>query len=262
MRLGKEQVENIVVKNDGVIPATTKFELIPSSEFQFISQSTYTLTPKTFQSFQIAFKPVEVGKFKWEITCNTLLNPYETTKILVSGECYFENVSFEGFPDSLEDEIHFGDCVSKIPKRITFYMKNNTDDVIRFNWNLGTIEELNIRPRQGHISGKGTKAIHLTLKGDKTNHINGGVIQCETKKIVQENLQENRKFYEWDDGKLRKRMVSATEYNWIMKCREATEAYRLEEVELVKKGKKMVKKLEDVMPPKPANAVGEKDEIE
>lgn len=192
MRLGKEQIENIVVKNDGVIPATTKFDLVPSSEFRFSSQTTYTLTPKTFQSFQVEFKPVEVGQFKWEITCNTLLNPYETTRILVAGECYFENVSFEGFPENLEDEIHFGDCVSKIPKRITFYMKNNTEEVIRFNWNLSAIEELSIRPRQGHIPPNGTKAIHLQIKGDKTNHINGGLIQCETKKIQQENLTDKK----------------------------------------------------------------------
>lgn len=258
IRLGKQHTESVVVKNDGVIPATAKFDVVPSRDFTLASQSTYTLTPKTFQSFQIDFRPIEVGSFKWELGCNTLLNPYENTKIQVTGECYFENISFEGFPEQYEDEVHFGDCVSKIPKRITFYMKNNTDETIRFNWNLGTIEELSIKPRQGHIQAKGTKAIHLTLKGDKTNTLTSQVVNCETKKVT----QGSDKFLEWDDSRLRRRQVTATEYNWIMDCRKAEETFRLEEAEMIKKGKKMTKKKEDSVPAKPAIPAHEKDDVE
>lgn len=137
-------------------------------------------------------------------------------------------------------------------------MKNNTDDIIKFNWNLGTIEELSIKPRQGHINAKGTKAIHLTLKGEKTNILNGQVINCETKKIT----QDGDKFIEWDDGRQRRRQVTATEYNWVMKCREEEERYRVDEIELTKKGKKMTKKKEDYMPAKPVIPATEKDDIE
>lgn len=41
----------------------------------------------------------------------TLLNPYEITKWMVSGEAYYEEVAFESLPGEAEDEINFGDCV-------------------------------------------------------------------------------------------------------------------------------------------------------
>ena len=97
--------------------------------------------------------------------------------------------------------------------------------------------------------------------------INGGILSCETKKIVQEEPEDippklKGKFKEWDDGRLRKRMTTPTEYNWIMKCREAEATFAAEEAEFAKKGKKHPKKKEDFIPPKPQIPPNEKEEVQ
>ena len=55
----------------------------------------------------------------------TLLNPYEVTKIAVQGEAFFEELIFEWLPNDLEDEVVFGDCVINVERRVDFRLKNN-----------------------------------------------------------------------------------------------------------------------------------------
>lgn len=54
---------------------------------------------------------------------------------MIIGEGYVENVTFEGLPESLEDELRFGDCVVNKPKAVTFNLVNNSDKTVRFRWN-------------------------------------------------------------------------------------------------------------------------------
>ena len=56
----------------------------------------------------------------------TLLNPYEITNIRISGEGYSEDVTFEGLPSELDDEINLGDCIANQEKKHAFYIKNNS----------------------------------------------------------------------------------------------------------------------------------------
>lgn len=39
----------------------------------------------------------------------TLLNPYEVTKLMISGEGFYEDIVFESLPDESEDEVNLGD---------------------------------------------------------------------------------------------------------------------------------------------------------
>jgi len=45
-RIGKTKSKTLVIKNDGVIPATAKFELTGHKSFKFMDQATFTLSPK------------------------------------------------------------------------------------------------------------------------------------------------------------------------------------------------------------------------
>lgn len=40
-----------------------------------------------------------------------MLNPYEITKMLVTGEGFYEDIVFEHLPNESEDEILLGDCI-------------------------------------------------------------------------------------------------------------------------------------------------------
>lgn len=54
------------------------------------------------------------------LTFTTLHNPYEQHKVLIVGEGYAENVTFEGLPENLEDELIVGDCIVSKAKSVTF----------------------------------------------------------------------------------------------------------------------------------------------
>ena len=125
-RLDKVVTLPILLKNEGQVPATVKFDLTPNDSFKFISQTSYTLTPKTYQSFSVEFRPFSAGMKSWNIQMQTLLNPYEITNIRISGEGYSEDVTFEGLPSELDDEINLGDCIANQEKKHAFYIKNNS----------------------------------------------------------------------------------------------------------------------------------------
>ena len=65
--LGKTVKKVLIAKCDGAIPSTAKFVLNPHPAFKFIDQAVFTLTPKTYHTFNVEFTPHEVGNFSWEI---------------------------------------------------------------------------------------------------------------------------------------------------------------------------------------------------
>jgi hydrocephalus-inducing protein len=65
----------------------------------------------------------------------TMLNPYEVTKFMISGEGFYEDIVLESLPEDAEDEINFGNCVTETVSKIGFYVKNNKSETIKFNWN-------------------------------------------------------------------------------------------------------------------------------
>ena len=56
-RVGKTNNQQISLKNDGSIPATAKFDLSPSDSFKFLDNSSISLNPKTYATFNVQFSP-------------------------------------------------------------------------------------------------------------------------------------------------------------------------------------------------------------
>ena len=257
-RLGKRVVETIVIKNDGLIPATVKFDSTPDQHFKLLSQSSYTLTPKTNQSFQVEFTPSTVGENKWELFFSTLLNPYEQTKIEIRGECFFEGITFEGLPHDKDDQLLFGDVMVDAPKKLTFFIKNHTDTDLKLTVDVGTLDVLSIKPSVAHLNSKGTKTFHATLKSSKKMAIDGTKIAFKTEKIK----QKDPKWADWDNSRRRRKMIGKTEDDWQKKCAEVEENYKKTEAELLSKGKKVPKRPDNYLPPKPPSPLDEKKDIE
>ena len=87
-RIGKSHSHQIKLKNDGSIPATAKFDLTPTDCFRFLDSTSIALNPKSYASFNIEFKPSEIGNKQWDITASTLLNQFETMRFKIQGEAY------------------------------------------------------------------------------------------------------------------------------------------------------------------------------
>jgi len=65
------------------------------------------------------------------------LNPYESGKILVQGEGFYEDITFEGLPKDLEDELDLEHNVIGVEKRVGFYVRNNSNNQVKFSFNTG-----------------------------------------------------------------------------------------------------------------------------
>jgi hypothetical protein len=93
------------LKNEGSIAATARFDVIKNDCFNFLGSLNHTITPKSYHGFDIKFIPRAAQAEKFLLTFNTLHNPYEQHKVLLVGEGYVENVTFEGLPENQEDEL-------------------------------------------------------------------------------------------------------------------------------------------------------------
>jgi len=60
-RVEKSNILPILLKNDGMVPATCRFDLTPNENFRFLKESSYTLAPKTYHSFEVEFMPKAPG---------------------------------------------------------------------------------------------------------------------------------------------------------------------------------------------------------
>lgn len=76
-RIGKESIMQIVLKNEGSIAATARFDVIKNDCFNFIGNMNHTITPKSYHAFDISFIPKAAQVEKFLLTFNTQHNPYE-----------------------------------------------------------------------------------------------------------------------------------------------------------------------------------------
>jgi hydrocephalus-inducing protein len=78
-------------------------------------------------------------------------NQYETSVVKIKGEAFEEDILFDNLPDEVEDELVFGECIVNEEKNISFNMKNNSNQPIKFTWpneKSGTLQnpEFTIEP--------------------------------------------------------------------------------------------------------------------
>ena len=64
-RIGKHQKLPLMLKNEGQIPATVRFDVITNDSFSFLGNLNHTITPKTYHGFDIMFEPknAQIEKF-------------------------------------------------------------------------------------------------------------------------------------------------------------------------------------------------------
>lgn len=226
-RLGKDSILPIVLKNEGQVPATARFDAITNDNFTFEGNLNHTITQKSYHAFDIKFCPKQAQVEKFLLTFNTMHNSFEQHKVMIIGEGYTESVTFEGLPDDLEDELRFGDCHVNKSKSVVFSLVNNGDKAVKFRWNQGDKEEFRFQPSYGHLKPGSSKDIRVVFKSAKSLNYDKIILNCETFLID----QKGEKFVDWDDTMKTMRMVRPSEYKKIMRERELEEIKRKKEAE-------------------------------
>lgn len=77
MRIGKEVILPIILKNEGQVPATARFDAITNENFSFEGNMSQSIPAKSFNSFDIKYKPSKVGPEKFMLTFATMNNLFE-----------------------------------------------------------------------------------------------------------------------------------------------------------------------------------------
>lgn len=178
-RIGKDSILPIILKNEGQVAATARFDVITNEQFTFEGNMNQTITQKSYHAFDIRFKPTAAAQQKFMLTFSTMNNVFEQHKVLLVGEGFNENITFEGLPDDLEDELIIGDCIIGRAKAATFQIVNNGDKDIKFRWNSGDKDEFRLYPSVGHLKAKGAKRIKVMVRGSQPQKYDKIDLACE-----------------------------------------------------------------------------------
>ena len=96
LRVGASHAVEFTLKNDGIIPATVRYEAQSTSpHFSVLCPRSLPLEPKARHTFQVKFHPQEQGELSFPVRISTLHNPYEDARIAFQGEGYSDAVAWD-----------------------------------------------------------------------------------------------------------------------------------------------------------------------
>ncbi|CAE7771407.1 Hydin [Symbiodinium pilosum] len=95
LRMGKSQMVEFTLANQGVIPATARCDLTPNPHFNVSCARSIPLEPKASKKFQVSFCPAETGSHQTTLKLHTLHNSFEDMKVTFVGHGYVEDVCWE-----------------------------------------------------------------------------------------------------------------------------------------------------------------------
>ena len=112
LQSGKKRVKEVVLRNDGIVPATVRFDMAFSDVFKFPARGTSRklLNGETVR-LPITFAPLAAAEepLLADVSVSVLHNTFETEIMRCTGVGYMEDVTFEGLPGDTVDELPFGD---------------------------------------------------------------------------------------------------------------------------------------------------------
>ena len=206
-RLNKSLTSQIVLKNEGVVPATVKFEPLVHECFSFESSTTATIQPKKYQAFNIKFTPLYEKTEKAVLQYKTMFNPYENPRLNIMGEGFFEPVSIEGLNN--ETELTFGDICVNESKELTFTLINNSDNHFRFNLINNIEPTLLFEPYCGFLLAHSQKEIKATFLSKESVKYMMKDLFIELKQFkYATDVQEE----DWDSTMMTIKKVTASEH--------------------------------------------------
>ncbi|GAB1599203.1 hypothetical protein Ahia01_000197500, partial [Argonauta hians] len=222
--VGNSETLKIVISNFANLPCKVKVELFDTenvfslkpiervieedfpSEIEptvkkSVSVKTVALDCNEKTEFQVTFQPKEATKSQARILVEVQDNPYETQTIHLTGEGYFEEITFEDIylDQTLEEKYQndligknqvrkantmlFGDCHIGKPKTQSLTIRNrNQVDTVSFQWQVK--DPLSFSPQIGHLRPGQSKRIVLTLHPTQPIVLQDENILCSVKKIT------------------------------------------------------------------------------
>ncbi|KAL8270019.1 hypothetical protein Esti_006052 [Eimeria stiedai] len=174
----------VVLKNEGIVTATARSELPPSSCITFDLPSSLTLQPKEERTFNLTYRPLAPGDLDYKFRISTHCNPFENVEYQLRGAAFVEELvwslvgpehanGLNSGATELADgnslvlnEVPLGEEISQ-----ALVLRNLSTHTIYFELNtlsLGHLRDvLNITPASGSITADDACLVNVSFKSEE-----------------------------------------------------------------------------------------------
>jgi hydrocephalus-inducing protein len=272
--LERSSRRSIILRNDGVMPATCLFTLVGHSDFIFSSNgSSLTVPPGEKQEIFATFAPKSIGQDEnksAKIKISVLHNQFDQYNIDLKGIAYTcdaiidtiigENDSEDGVKeDGIADEaksqnefsfpeINLSDGPGKSSH--TIMLKSRSPYPLKFELSApDSVGNVTFSPSLGHLDQNGRKEVVVTFSASEPIRLEKSVINCTLSRIeyAQEDVVGVSLRGRWDDSMKSYRRAAPEDLAKIEAAAAALSDYKA----LVEAEAKKGKKAKPVGPPPP-----------
>merc|ERR1711871_1468168 len=203
LRMGKREEKQIVLKNNGFVPATLIFSTPNHDDFTIgnIPASTELARGETM-TLTAAFHPSRPHDepTTCQLQLNVAQNRYDDYTFALSGQGFYSDITFENLGDKGgPDELVFDDLDLDGPGpsegKAAFTIESHADVPLRFEWGEGKADGVTFAPSVGHLQPGQKKRIFATFATEKAKMLQQAAVPLAFRKIQ----YTGESHADWDD---------------------------------------------------------------
>ncbi|KAJ3287536.1 hypothetical protein HK104_008544 [Borealophlyctis nickersoniae] len=195
--IGSAQTLPVVLRNEGIIPAKVKLEWVykDTDDFECASLNTYhVMRPQDTRTIDVRCRASSIRKMEAELKLRVVDNSFEDTSIILQGEGYLDDITFDNLPEGAENEVLFGDCYINEMKQVEFTVTNHSHEYVRIAF--AEHADFTFNPSSCHIRPKGGKQVTVSFLPKQPTDLRGVAIPV---KLVKIRYTAQPPDVDWDD---------------------------------------------------------------
>eukprot|EP00939_MAST-03C_sp_MAST-3C-sp1_P000134 g134.t1 len=229
VRAGKSKTNEIVVRNDGIVPSSVRFSILSQSEgvdspssssaFLCMGAPSVTLLPGQTHALRVKYNPhvPSDDKLCANLRIDVLQNRFGTEIVSLSGQSFLDDVFFRRLDGEGDDELRFGSVyIDKVAEEeeegeerngvVAFDVFNRSTDTFRFSF--VDHAHFSFTPSVGHIGPSGTCEIVASFdpRGESVAYAKESVPMTIVPIELDENKEEGALF--WNNSSKNQRDAS------------------------------------------------------
>ncbi|CAC9513840.1 conserved hypothetical protein [Leishmania infantum JPCM5] len=117
---------------------------------------------------ELTYAPTQVETTTTRMRVLLRDNPFEEKEVHILAYSFDSPISFDGIDPSSPDHYDIGDCWIGVDKSCTFTVRNNTDSLVRYDWQYPDAV-VRMVPSVGHLSAGATRTITVVVRSESQN---------------------------------------------------------------------------------------------
>ncbi|GET90783.1 hypothetical protein, conserved [Leishmania tarentolae] len=188
-RVGAAGSRSFTLRNTGCVTAKVHLELMTLEGDDYaVPNSALTITPRGAgvkrqhgalsphmadvlvpaggsEAVELTYEPTKVETTTMRMRVSLRDNPFEQKEFHILTYSFDSPISFDGIDPSSRDHYDIGDCWTGVDKSCTFTVRNNTDSLVRYDWQYPEAV-VSMVPSIGHLSPGATQIITVVVRSE------------------------------------------------------------------------------------------------